>query len=240
MSKDHTKFIKALEEIGLDLNEAKLNQFDEYYELLVEWNKVMNLTGITEYDEVILKHYIDSLAINTAIDMSKVEKLIDIGTGAGFPGLPLKIAYPHINVDLLDSLNKRIKFLKEVITSLGLENINAMHGRAEDYAKQPKHREQYDMCVSRAVANLATLSEYCLPYVKVGGYFVAFKAGNVEEELNASKNAIKILGGEIESVKEITLPMSDITRTFIIIKKISSTKNKYPRKAGLPAKEPLN
>lgn len=233
-------FENKLSELGITLNELQKQQFVKYYELLVEWNKVMNLTGITEYEEVNEKHFVDSLSIIKAIDLSNVASVIDIGTGAGFPGIPLKIAFPHLKVTLLDSLNKRIKFLDTVIEELGLENIQTIHGRAEDYAKQPDYREQYDLCVSRAVANLATLSEYCIPYVKNGGMFIPYKSGDIDEELSQSKKAIHILGGKLNDVVKFQLPGSEISRSLVIISKYQNTSKKYPRKAGLPAKEPLN
>ena len=207
--------------------------------MLVEWNKVMNLTGITKRDEVDEKHFVDSLSVVQVFDVDKCKKVIDVGTGAGFPGIPLKILFPDMEITLLDSLNKRIQFLNAVIEELGLKKINTIHGRAEDFAKKEEYREQYDLCVSRAVANLSTLSEYCLPYVKVGGAFVPYKSGEIDEEVNAAKNAIKILGGKIVQVKKFTLPGSDIGRSFVKISKVSKTAKRYPRKAGLPSKEPL-
>ena len=233
-------FDEKLKELRIELNENMKNQFDRYYELLVEWNKVMNLTGITEYEEVNEKHFIDSLSIVKVIDINKIDNIIDIGTGAGFPGIPLKIAFPHLKVTLLDSLNKRIKFLNAVIDELNLNHIETIHGRAEDYAKKTEYRENYDLCVSRAIANLSTLSEYCVPYVKVGGLFISYKSGDIDEEIVKSKPAIKILGAEIENVIKFKLPGTDIHRSFVKIKKLSTTKKKYPRKAGLPAKEPLS
>ncbi len=230
---------KKVKKLSIVLNDKQIQQFEQYYNILVEWNKVMNLTAITKYEEVIEKHFLDSLTIVDAINMEKIETLIDVGTGAGFPGIPLKIAFPHLKVTLLDSLNKRIKFLNEVIDLLDLDDIKAIHGRAEDYAKQAEYREQYDICVSRAVANLATLSEYCLPYVKVDGLFVPYKSGEIDEELKSSEKAVSILGGKVEEVVKFQLPGTDIGRSFVKIHKIKETKKKYPRKAGMPTKEPL-
>lgn len=230
---------KKVKELSIVLNDKQTQQFEQYYNILVEWNKVMNLTAITEYEEVVEKHFLDSLTIVDAINMEKIETLIDVGTGAGFPGIPLKIAFPHLKVTLLDSLNKRIKFLNEVIDLLELDDIKTIHGRAEDYAKQAEYREQYDICVSRAVANLATLSEYCLPYVKVDGLFVPYKSGEIDEELKSSEKAVSILGGKVEEVVKFQLPGTDIGRSFVKIHKIKETKKKYPRKAGMPTKERL-
>lgn len=232
-------FENKLNELGIALTDKQKQQFDKFYELLVEWNKVMNLTGITEYEEVNEKHFVDSLSIVKAIDMKSVKSVIDVGTGAGFPGIPLKIAFPHLKVVLLDSLNKRINFLNTVIAELGLTDIKTIHGRAEDYAKQTEYREKFDLCVSRAVANLSTLSEYCLPYVSADGLFIPYKSGEIDEELENSKKAVKILGGKIENVVKFQLPGTEIGRSFVKIRKISNTNKKYPRKAGLPAKEPL-
>ena len=233
------KFDNELEKMNIRLTDDQKSQFDLYYELLIEWNRVMNLTGITDYDEVNLKHFTDSLTISRIIDMAQINTLIDVRTGAGFPGIPIKIAFPHIKVYLLDSLNKRIKFLNEVIKKLGLKNIYAFHGRAEDFAKDRQYREKFDVCVSRAVANLSTLSEYCIPFVKTGGYFVSYKGGDSDEEVIRSENAITLLGGEIENTDRFFLPDTDMGRTLIKIRKRKSTPNRYPRKAGIPSKEPL-
>lgn len=238
------EFLKEeIGKIGIQLDSEQTDQFFEYYELLIEWNKVMNLTAITDYKEVVKKHFVDSLSIIKAMDIetlqTKNKSVIDIGTGAGFPGIPLKVVFPELRVTLLDSLNKRIKFLNEVIEKLTLNNIEAIHGRAEDFAKQTKYREQYDICVSRAVANLSTLSEYSLPFVKIEGYFISYKAENIEEEIENSKHAVVTLGGEIEEIVKFNLPDTDIKRTIIKIKKKKMTNKKYPRKSGTPSKEPL-
>ena len=228
-----------LEALDIILDQEQINQFDEYYEILVEWNKVMNLTGITEYQEVVEKHFLDSLSIVKVMDMDQVERVIDVGTGAGFPGIPLKIAFPKLDIVLLDSLNKRIRFLDHVIEELGLEGIRTIHGRAEDYARDGKYRERFDLCVSRAVANLSSLSEYCLPYVKVGGRFVSYKSGDIEEEVNDASKAIALLGGKKERIEKFQLPDTDIQRSFVVIEKTKNTQKRYPRKAGMPTKEPL-
>ena len=235
-----SKFDLELEKIGITLNEQQKQQFDKYYEMLVEWNKVMNLTAITEKNEVIDKHFADSLAlIKSGVSLTG-QKILDIGTGAGFPGIPLKIAFPELEIVLLDSLNKRIKFLNEVIEALGLEKITAIHGRAEDFAKQKEYREQFDYVVSRAVANLTVLSEYCLPYVKTGGTFISYKSGTVQEEAEEAEKAINILGGQVKDITYFKLPDSEIDRSLVIINKKKSTPGKYPRKAGTPLKEPLS
>ena len=234
------QFDEKLKELDITLSEKQQAQFYRYYELLVEWNKVMNLTGITEYEEVNEKHFIDSLSLVKVLDISKINTVIDVGTGAGFPGIPLKIAFPHLKVTLLDSLNKRIKYLDAVIDELELKDIHTIHGRAEEYARKEEYREKYDLAVSRAVANLSTLSEYCVPYVKVGGMFVPYKSGEIDEEVKAAQTAIKVLGGKQTEVVKFTLPGSDINRSFVKIQKVKSSGKKFPRKAGLPAKEPIS
>lgn len=228
-----------MDRLQIETNENMLEQFDLFYHLLVEWNKVMNLTGITEYEEVVEKHFADSLSLARFLDLNKIHTVIDVGTGAGFPGIPLKIAFPHLKVVLLDSLNKRINFLNEVIAKLDLREIHTIHGRAEEYARKPEYREQFDLCVSRAVANLSVLSEYCIPYIRIGGIFVPYKSGEIDEEVAAYRKAVDILGGQIDHVEKFQLPDTDIHRSFVFINKIKNTQKKYPRKAGTPAKEPL-
>lgn len=238
------KLVNICNKINIEISDDQINCFEKYYELLIEKNKVMNLTAITDKEDVIVKHFIDSIALipyltDKGININNKLKIIDIGTGAGFPGLPLKIMMPDVKFTLLDSLNKRVSFLNEVIDELKLKDIEALHGRAEDYASDNKYREKYDICVSRAVANLSTLSEYCIPFVKEDGYFISYKAGESEEEINKSKNAIKILGGKINKVEEFVLPGTDVSRVFVFIRKLELTDKKYPRKAGVPAKKPL-
>ena len=240
MAYDLTILEEGCRELGITLDEIQKKQFTDFYEYLVEKNKVMNLTGITEFQEVLVKHFLDSLACVKAVDMSWIKRIMDIGTGAGFPGVPLKIAFPHLEACLLDSLKKRVNFLEETFQMLKLENITAIHGRAEEYAKNKQYRETYDLCVSRAVSNLATLSEYCLPYVKTGGYFISYKSGTVQEEVEQAQKAVKILGGKIQDVVYFQLPDSEIQRSLVVIEKIKATPGRYPRKAGTPLKEPLS
>ena len=220
-----------------DLTDEMQQQFEDYMNLLLEWNEKINLTAITEQDDIILKHFVDSLTINKYIEQGK--SVIDMGTGAGFPGVPLKIARKDLKITLVDSLNKRIKFLDEVIEKLKLEKIETLHFRAEEFGQNKKYRESFDIATSRAVANLSTLAEYLLPLVKVGGKCLCMKGSEIKEELEKSKRAIQILGGEIENIEEFTLPESDIKRAIITIKKVKLTPNKYPRKPGTPAKDPL-
>ena len=242
MKKDFSQLKKDLNEFGIELTVEMEEQFLLYYNMLIEWNSFMNLTAITDFDEVLKKHFTDSVSLIRAIpDLGeKKYRMIDIGTGAGFPGIPLKIVFPNISVVLLDSLNKRVNFLKEVISKLQLTDITAMHGRAEDFAQNKEYRESFDLCVSRAVANLATLSEYCLPFVKKNGRFISYKSEKVSEEFEVSEKAISVLGGEYENQVTFELPDSDIYRNLFVIKKKSATPGKYPRKAGLPSKEPIS
>ena len=236
---DVEQFKEDLFRLEISLSDAQIQQFITYYELLIKWNGFMNLTAITEYKEVLKKHFVDSLSLVKVCDLKEAISLIDVGTGAGFPGLPLKIAFPNLKVTLLDSLNKRIQFLDEVIQKLGLIDIHTVHGRAEDFAKPESLREQYDICVSRAVANMTTLSEYCIPFVKKGGIFVSYKSEKLFEEKREAEKAISILGGCVEKEIKFSLPNSDICRVLFVIRKIEASPNKYPRKAGLPVKEPL-
>lgn len=233
---------KQAKEIGIILTEKQIAQFQTYYDRLIETNKVMNLTAITELEEVISKHFIDSLLLIQAYPDIAGQKLkvLDLGTGAGFPGIPLKIAFPSLQITLMDSLNKRVKFLKAVIDELKLCDIEAVHGRAEEAARNTTYREQFDLCVSRAVANLATLSEYTLPFVKIGGMCIPYKAAGVEEEVDAAKKAIQILGGKLTTVKKVALPETEIERSFILIDKVKKTPKTYPRKPGTASKEPIH
>ena len=237
MEYNFDKFVEESNKISIILTDTQLEQFRVYYEMLVEKNKVMNLTGITEWDEVLEKHFLDSISLIRAIDLNQKLSVMDMGTGAGFPGIPLKIAFPKLKVTLADSLNKRVLFLQEVINELKLEGIEAIHGRAEDLARDTKYREQYDLLVSRAVANLSTLAEYCLPFVKIGGQFISYKSGEVDEEVTSSKSAVFLLGGKIKDI--VKFELGESRRSFIIIDKVKDTPKTYPRKAGTPSKKPL-
>lgn len=232
-----TKLKELAEKIEIMLDEEQINKYYDYMNLLLEWNEKINLTAITEQDDVILKHFIDSMTSLKYLEESKT--IIDVGTGAGFPGIPIAIVDKEKKVTLVDSLNKRIKFLDDVKEKIDLKNVVTIHSRAEDIGKDAKHREKYDVAISRAVANLATLAEYLLPLVTIGGKCICMKGANIEEEIENSKIAIKKLGGKIEKVEEFYLPDSDMKRNIIVIRKINKTDQKYPRKAGIPSKEPL-
>ena len=222
---------------GTELNEIQIAQFNLYYELLTEKNKVMNLTAITEYNDVVKKHFIDSMMISRIVDMRKISTLCDVGTGAGFPGIPLKIVYPHIHLSLVDSVGKRVNFLSEVVEKIGLEDVETIHSRTEDLAHNQKYRGKYDLMTARAVASMNVLSEYCIPYAKIGGYFAAYKSGNIEEELNNAQNAVTTLGGKIE--KTDVFDLYGMGRSIVLIRKVKGTPKVYPRKAGTPSKNPL-
>lgn len=221
----------------MDIDNVSAEKFAVYMELLREWNEKINLTAITDEEGILVKHFFDSCSISEFVDNNS--KIIDIGTGAGFPGLPLKIVNDTLNLTLVDSLNKRINFLNEVKNKLGLKNVETVHGRAEDVGIDNKYREKYDFAVSRAVAELRILVEYLLPLVKVGGKVIAMKGPNIDEEVENTKKAVKLLGGEIERIESFRLGNTDNERTIIIIKKIKNTESKYPRKAGIPRKNPL-
>lgn len=225
--------------LGLVLTEQQGQQLIRYKELLLFWNEKINLTAIIEERDVMIKHFLDSLSCVKASPLKDGIKIIDVGTGAGFPGIPLKVYYTDIQLTLLDSLNKRINFLKEVCETLGLKGVEFLHGRAEDYGNNKHYREKYDVAVARAVAELNSLAEYCLPFVKVGGFFIAQKGPNIEEEMERAQKAIEVLGGKIVEKIDIPLPFSEITHNIVIIKKIKQTLTKYPRKAGTPTKNPL-
>lgn len=231
--------VKGVSNLEIELTVEQLNKFGIYKELLKEWNEKINITTITDDVEIDQKHFLDSLTPLMTNLFNGSKRIIDIGTGGGFPGVPLKIAKDELSVDLLDSLNKRIIFLNEVIAKLGLKNIRAIHGRAEELSMRGDYREAYDICVSRAVASLNTLSEYCIPFVKVGGYFVSMKGPEFQDELSSSSNAIKILGGKVVDTMTITIPQSNINHSIIIIEKIKQTPTKYPRGGGKPRKNPL-
>jgi len=244
---DYFSLLKtSCEDANLTFNDYKYEQFVNYMKLIQEWNQKMNLTAITEDEQIIKKHFIDSIKIfkftaltNDIVGKGKINSIIDIGTGAGFPGIPMKIMVPENSIVLLDSLNKRITFLKEAINALKLDGIHAVHGRAEDYAREKKYRENFDFAVSRAVANLAVLSEFSLPFVKVGGYFIAMKGPSVDEEINDSKKALSVLGGKIEDIIKIDIEDTDLQHNIVIIKKVKQISDFYPRKAGLISKNPL-
>ncbi len=232
-------FIEGLKELNINLNDNQKRKFNEFKELIKEWNKKINITAITDDKEIYIKHFIDSLTIMNTDVIASGDRIIDVGTGGGFPGIPIKIVDDSLDITLLDSLMKRINFLGNVINKIELNNTVAIHARAEDYGKDKKYRAKYDVAVSRAVAPLNILAEYCIPFVKKDGYFIAMKGSNVESEVLDSKRAISILGAEIQEIKKFILPYSDISHSLVIIKKIKDTPTKYPRNPGKPKKNPL-
>lgn len=240
MDEIQQQFTDLLAKENISLSAQQLEQFEQYYMTLVEWNEKMNLTGITERGQVYLKHFYDSLSVAFNFDMGKAVSIADIGSGAGFPSIPLKIAFPHLQVTIVDSLNKRILFLKEIVSALRLSNVDCVHGRAEDIARLPKYRDQFDLVTARAVARLQVLNEFCLPFVKSGGTFIAMKGSEVEEEIQAAAFSLIELKGKITQVFRMVLPIEESVRHFVEIKKTAPTPAKYPRKAGLPLKEPLH
>ena len=238
MSYDLSILREGVREYGITLTDRQEEQFIRYYELLVQWNEVMNLTAITEFDQVLLKHFADSLSIAGTLDMGKIHSCIDVGTGAGFPGIPLKIAFPHLKVTLLDSLNKRLNFLNEVIGELGLEKISTVHLRAEEGGKKPEYREKYDLAVSRAVSRLAALCEYCMPFVRMGGVFVAMKGPGAQEEIEQAHKAIQELGCELVESKKLML-LDGSQRILVVCQRTKGLSGEYPRHGSKIAKKPL-
>jgi len=231
------QFKHKLMEVGIEANEEMLTRFENYYKLLIEWNNKFNLTAITEKTEVLDKHFIDSVLPNKFIP--KGASVCDVGSGAGFPALPLKIVRPDLKLVLVDSLNKRVEFLQEVVNALKLNDVICIHARAEDMSNKQEYREKFDVCVARAVAKLNTLSEYCLPFVKIGGKFIAYKSADYLAELNESTNAIQTLGGKVNEVELLPLLDTDIKRAFIIIGKVKTTPAKYPRSQNKPKDNPI-
>lgn len=238
MDRDYSYLIDTLSSWNHDISQEQIEKLDKFYEMLIEKNKVMNLTAITDFDDVLKKHFVDSLSICFCLP-EQVLSVCDLGTGAGFPGIPLAIYYPDIHFTLIDSLNKRINFLSEVVDELGLTNVSLVHSRAEEAGRNKLYREKFDLVVSRAVANISVLSEYCLPLVSVGGNFISYKSASVDEEISDSGKAIEKLGGKINSIEKFLLPNTDIARSFILISKDKTTPKAYPRKAGTPGKDPL-
>lgn len=234
-----TTFQQLLEEKGISLTSKQIDQYETYFKLLVEWNEKMNLTAITEKGEVYEKHFYDSISASFFYPFSNVETLIDIGAGAGFPSLPIKIIYPQLRVTIVDSLNKRISFLEHLCKEVGLDHVTCIHGRAEELGVNPEYRDQYDCVTARAVARLNVLSEYCLPFAKVGGTFLVLKGSDASSELNEAKKAIKLLGAKTRKMESLLLPSDQAERSIIIIDKVSPTPKGYPRKAGTPAKKPI-
>ncbi|GAB6927969.1 16S rRNA (guanine(527)-N(7))-methyltransferase RsmG [Paenibacillus sp. JCM 10914] len=232
-------FVERLQAHHISINEQQLHQFENYYKALVEWNEKMNLTGITEREQVYTKHFYDSISLAFFVDMMSVGKLADIGSGAGFPGIPLKICFPHIKLTIIDSLNKRITFLKHVVDTLGLDSVELMHGRAEEVARKHGYRDGFDLVTARAVARMAVLNEFCLPFTKVGGQFAAMKGSDPAEEVKEASRSLKEFRGKLNKIHSFSLPVEESDRHIVVIDKTGPTPSKYPRKAGTAAKTPI-
>ncbi|UVI33852.1 16S rRNA (guanine(527)-N(7))-methyltransferase RsmG [Paenibacillus spongiae] len=240
MNQTEAWFTELLHKQGITLTERQLQQFDLYYRLLVEWNEKMNLTGITEREAVYEKHFYDSVSLSFFLNLNETRRLADVGSGAGFPSIPIKICFPHLEVTMVDSLNKRLLFLKHVIEALGLEHMNCVHGRAEDIARMAEHRDRYDLVTARAVARLNILNELCLPFASIGGQFAAMKGADPASEVDEAKNSLTELKASVQAIHHLTLPYELSDRHIVIVKKTGATPKKYPRKAGLPAKQPIH
>jgi len=236
---NYDRFVDNLKNINISVDNTQIEKFTLFYNILIEWNKKMNLTAITDFEEVVEKHFIDSISIHQFYPLNRSLSVLDMGTGAGFPGIPLKIIFPELQIVLVDSLKKRVSFLEEIIDRLQLKNIKAIHSRAEDLAGDAAYRENFDLTVSRAVANLSLLCEYCIPFVKRGGNFISYKSNQIEDELKEAEKAIRILGGSIKEVQKFHLSGTEAGRSFIIIDKIGKTPVHYPRRAGIPSKKPI-
>ncbi len=235
----HEQWLSDLKHNGIDLTQEQLEQFEIYYELLVDWNQRVNLTAITDREQVFYKHFFDSLSLSFCVSLENEVKLADIGSGAGFPGVPLAIAFPNIKVTIVDSLQKRITFLEHLIERLNLKHVQCIHGRAEEIGRNENYREQFNLVTARAVARLQVLNEYCLPFVKVGGLFAAMKAVDVKKEIVEASRSLQLLGGKMERTYQFQLPFEQARREIVVVKKIKPTPKKYPRKPGMPAKQPL-
>lgn len=239
MDQIQIQFQSLLRDQGIEVNAEQTTQFETYFKELVTWNEKMNLTGITERDQVYVKHFYDSLSLSFYVNMNDVHSLADIGSGAGFPGIPLKICFPHIKLTIVDSLNKRIQFLQNIVDQLSLDGVELIHGRAEDVARKPQYRDQFDLVTARAVARMAVLNEFCLPFVKVGGIFAAMKGSDPREEIEEAARSMKLLNAKLSGSHHFTLPMDSSDRHIILVSKNAATPKAYPRKAGTPLKSPI-
>ncbi|MUG47882.1 16S rRNA (guanine(527)-N(7))-methyltransferase RsmG [Paenibacillus woosongensis] len=239
MDQVQSEFQSMLRDHGIEVNAEQLTQFETYFKELVSWNEKMNLTGITEREQVYVKHFYDSISLAFHMNMRDIQSLADIGSGAGFPGIPLKICFPQLKLTIVDSLNKRIHFLQNIVDQLSLDGVELIHGRAEDIARKPQYRDQFDLVTARAVARMAVLNEFCLPFVKVGGVFAAMKGSDPREEVEEAARSMKVLNGKLIGSHHFTLPMEDSDRHIILVKKTAATPKAYPRKAGTPLKSPI-